>query len=40
MSEDNVASNLGVAQEAVYTWITGKDMPSHKVGLPRKFQAS
>ena len=32
LSEDDIAAHLGVTKDTVYTWITEKAMPAHKVG--------
>jgi excisionase family DNA binding protein len=40
LSADEVASHLGVSKDTVYSWITDKQMPAHKVGRLWKFQAS
>lgn len=37
---DDIAAHLGITKDTVYTWITEKAMPAHKVGHLWKFQAS
>lgn len=38
LSVDEVAEYLGVAKDTVYSWVTSKDMPGHKVGRFWKFK--
>lgn len=38
LSVDEIAEYLGIAKDTVYTWITGKGMPGHKVGRFWKFK--
>lgn len=38
LSVDEIAEYLGVAKDTVYTWVTGKGMPGHKVGRFWKFK--
>jgi len=33
LSVDEIADYLGVAKDTIYTWVTSKGMPGHKVGL-------
>ena len=40
LSADGIAAHLGVAKNTVYTWISEKGMPAHKVGRLWKFQTS
>nr|WP_274615846.1 helix-turn-helix domain-containing protein [Nesterenkonia sp. YGD6] len=40
MSADDIAVHLGVTKDTVYTWITDKGMPAHKIGRPWEFRAS
>ena len=40
LSADGIAAHLGITKDTVYTWITDKRMPAHKVGRLWKFQAS
>lgn len=40
LSADDIADHLGVTKDTVYTWISEKGMPAHKVGRLWKFQAS
>lgn len=38
LSVEEIAEYLGVAKDTVYTWITEKGMPGHKVGRFWKFK--
>ena len=38
LSGDEIAEYLGVAKGTVYTWVTSKGMPGHKVGRFCKFK--
>lgn len=38
LSVDEIAEYLGVAKDTIYTWVTNKDMPGHKVGRFWKFK--
>ncbi len=38
LSVDEIAEYLGVAKDTVYTWVTAKGMPGHKVGRLWKFK--
>ena len=38
LSVDEIAEYLGVSKDTVYTWVTGKGMPGHKVGRFWKFK--
>ncbi len=38
MSVDEIAEYLGVSKDTVYTWVTSKDMPGHKIGRLWKFK--
>lgn len=40
LSADHIAAHLGITKDTVYTWITDKRMPAHKVGRLWKFQTS
>ena len=40
LSADDIAAHLGITKDTVYTWITDKRMPAHKVGRLWKFQTS
>ncbi|WP_431768439.1 helix-turn-helix domain-containing protein [Paenarthrobacter nicotinovorans] len=40
LSADGIAAHLGITKDTVYTWISDKRMPAHKVGRLWKFQAS
>ena len=40
LSADDIAAHLGVTKDTVYSWISDKAMPAHKVGRLWKFQAS
>lgn len=38
LSVEEIAEYLGVARDTVYTWVTDKGMPGHKVGRFWKFK--
>ena len=38
LSVDQIAEYLGVSKDTVYSWITNKGMPGHKVGRFWKFK--
>lgn len=38
LSVDEIADYLGVAKDTIYTWVTNKGMPGHKVGRFWKFK--
>jgi excisionase family DNA binding protein len=38
LSVDEIAEYLGVAKDTIYTWVTSKGMPGHKVGRFWKFK--
>jgi len=38
LSVHEIAAYLGVKQETIYTWITGRGIPAHKVGRLWKFK--
>jgi excisionase family DNA binding protein len=38
MSVEEMASYLGVSKDTVYTWVSDKRMPGHKVGRFWKFK--
>jgi excisionase family DNA binding protein len=38
LSADEIAAHLGVTKDTVYTWVTSKRMPGHKVGRFWKFK--
>lgn len=38
LSVDEIAEYLGIAKDTVYTWVTSKGMPGHKVGRFWKFK--
>lgn len=40
LSADDIAAHLGVTKDTVYSWISDKAMPAHKLGRLWKFQAS
>lgn len=40
LSADDIAAQLGATKDTVYTWISEKAIPAHKVGRLWKFQAS
>ena len=39
-SVDEIAEHLGVSKDTVYTWITAKGMPAHRMGRLWKFKRS
>jgi excisionase family DNA binding protein len=40
LSVDEIAEYLGISKDTVYTWVSAKDMPGHKVGRLWKFKIS
>ena len=38
LSVDQIAEYLGVSKDTVYTWISAKGMPSHRLGRLWKFK--
>jgi excisionase family DNA binding protein len=38
LSVDEISDYLGVAKDTIYTWVTSKGMPGHKVGRFWKFK--
>lgn len=38
LSVEEIAEHLGVSKDTVYTWISKKNMPAHRVGRLWKFQ--
>lgn len=38
LSVDEIAEYMGVSKDTVYSWITAKGMPSHKMGRLWKFK--
>ncbi len=40
LSADDIAANLGVTKDTIYTWIANKGMPAHKIGRVWKLQAT
>jgi excisionase family DNA binding protein len=38
LSVDDIATHLGVSKDTVYTWLTTKGMPGHKVGRLWRFK--
>jgi len=38
LSVDEIAGYLGVKRDTVYTWISGRGMPAHRVGKLWKFK--
>ena len=38
LSVDEIAAHLGISKDTVYTWVTTKGMPGHKVGRLWKFK--
>jgi excisionase family DNA binding protein len=39
LSVDEIAEYLGVSKDTIYTWVTSKGMPGHKVGRFWKFKS-
>ena len=35
---EEIAEYLGVSKDTVYTWVSSKDMPGHRVGRFWKFK--
>ncbi len=38
LSVDEIAEYLGLSKDTVYTWISTKSMPAHRVGRLWKFK--
>lgn len=38
LSVEQLSAYLGVSRDTVYTWITGKRMPAHRLGRLWKFK--
>ena len=38
LSVDQIAAYLGVSKDTVYTWISAKGMPAHRLGRLWKFK--
>lgn len=38
LSVDEIAEYLGIAKDTVYSWISGKGMPAHRLGRLWKFR--
>ena len=38
LSVEQIAEYLGVSRDTVYTWITAKGMPAHRLGRLWKFK--
>jgi excisionase family DNA binding protein len=38
LSVEEIAAYLGISKDTVYTWLTGKGMPGHKIGRLWKFK--
>ncbi len=38
LSVEQIAEHLGISKDTVYTWISTRSMPAHKVGRLWKFQ--
>ena len=38
LSVDEIAGHLGVSKDTVYTWVSSKGMPGHRVGRFWKFK--
>ena len=40
LSVDEIAEYLGVSKDTVYTWVSSRGMPGHKVGRLWKFKTA
>ena len=40
LSVDEIAEYLGVSKDTVYTWISKRDLPGHRIGRFWKFKRS
>lgn len=40
LSVEEIAEHLGVSKDTVYTWVSSKRMPGHRVGRLWKFKLS
>ncbi len=40
LSVEQIAQHLGISKDTVYTWVSTREMPAHKVGRLWKFQIS
>ena len=40
LSVEEIAAYLGVSKDTVYTWVTSKRMPGHRVGRLWKFKTA
>ncbi len=40
LSVDEIAEYLGVSKDTVYTWVSSKRMPGHRVGRFWKFKTA
>lgn len=38
LSVDEIAEYLGISKDTVYTWISGKGLPAHRIGRFWKFK--
>jgi excisionase family DNA binding protein len=38
LSVDEIATYLGIKRDTVYSWISNKDLPAHRVGRLWKFK--
>ena len=38
LSVDEIATYLGIKRDTVYSWISSKDLPAHRVGRLWKFK--
>ena len=38
LSVEEISHHLGVSRDTVYSWISSKQMPAHKIGRLWKFQ--
>lgn len=39
LSVEEIAEYLGVSKDTVYSWISKKGMPAHRIGRPWNFKA-
>ncbi|MGY0219658.1 helix-turn-helix domain-containing protein [Endozoicomonadaceae bacterium StTr2] len=39
LSVEEIPHHLGVSRDTVYSWISSRQMPAHKIGRLWKFQA-
>jgi len=38
LAVDEISKHLGISKDTVYTWISKRNMPAHKVGKLWKFK--